>query len=427
MDRLFSTLNDITVKAETECGKHGEDLLCVYQRQALQNYASLPLPDPREKSWSRLAAREFPEGVYPLAGKPKVDYRAGAIKNDNDFSGRIEIHENAIEIWLSESAAQKGMVLSDLEGAFNKHAHILEMMKTGCTGTGNDKLAAFTAGASQHGFLLYVPENARIDLPLEITGGPQTENSVLPVSGFIVLGEGASLTILSKQYSSNQSAKISVATLNLRYYLGALADLRVLEIQKLDKNAWNFVDEEVRLGRQAKLEYLILDKGSALLRRRLDVVLEESGGSANITGIYTPGSKQDFVYDTQQNHLASNTASDLLFGGVIKGDAYSLWKGNIYVAEGTRGADGFQRNQNLLLDEEAHAESIPGLEIIADDVRCTHAVTLSNVDEEQLFFLQSRGIEKEEAEQLIVNGFLESVTARIGDRFIQERMRAELN
>ncbi len=253
MDRLFSTLTDFTVKAETEYGKRGEDLLSAYQKQALQNYASLPLPDPREKNWSRLAAREFPEGVYALAGKPKVDYRAGAIKNDNDFSGRIEIHENAIEIWLSESAAQKGMVLSDLEGAFNKHAHILEMMKSGCTGTGNDKLAAFTAGASQHGFLLYVPENARIDLPLEITGGPQTENSVLPVSGFIVLGEGASLTILSKQYSSNQSAKISVATLNLRYCLSALADLRVLEIQKLDKNEWNFVDEEVLLGRQAKL------------------------------------------------------------------------------------------------------------------------------------------------------------------------------
>jgi Fe-S cluster assembly protein SufD len=140
------------------------------------------------------------------------------------------------------------------------------------------------------------------------------------------------------------------------------------------------------------------------------------GGSANITGVYNPKNGQRFYYDTQQNHNASYTESDLLYKGVLGKKAYSSWKGNILISQNTRGTNGYQSNDNLMIDPFSEAESIPGLEIMTDDVRCSHGVTMSNIDKNQMFYLQSRGINKEDAEKLIVDGFLSSAVKRMADK-----------
>ena len=146
-----------------------------------------------------------------------------------------------------------------------------------------------------------------------------------------------------------------------------------------------------------------------------------------MTGVYLPKSSQKYFYNTQQNHLASDTTSTLMFKGVLEDAAYTLWKGNIYVKECARGTDGYQLNNTLLLNPATHAESIPGLEISTDDVKCSHGVTLSSVDKDQLFYLQTRGIGEVEGKNLIVDGFIRSAFKRIKSTELQEYVRKYLD
>ena len=165
---------------------------------------------------------------------------------------------------------------------------------------------------------------------------------------------------------------------------------------------------------------LILDQGSAVTDRILDADLIGEGGSVIITGLYDSRNGQRFYYDTQQNHFASHTKSDLLFKGVLGKYAFSSWKGNILVSKNTIGTNGYQSNKNLIIDPSAKAESMPGLEILTDDVRCSHGVTMSNIDKEQMFYLQSRGINQKDAKKIIIEGFLSSAVKRIADKRTQE-------
>ena len=172
--------------------------------------------------------------------------------------------------------------------------------------------------------------------------------------------------------------------------------------------------------------YLLIEKGSGLVKRNLIVDMNGANSEAMITGLYQPDSTQRFIFVTHQNHNASQTKSDLMFKGVLDNNAYSLWQGNIFVAKDTTGADGYQMNNNLLLDRKAHAESIPGLEIIADDVRCSHGVTISNIDQEQLFYLKSRGIDETNGKQLIVDGYIREALQRVTSPRIVEFAKKSL-
>jgi len=152
------------------------------------------------------------------------------------------------------------------------------------------------------------------------------------------------------------------------------------------------------------------------VKRQMEFQLKGENSDATLSGIYHAGESRQFIYNTRQDHLASNTISDLLFKGVLSKNAYALWQGNIFVGDGTHGVDGYQMNRNLLLGENVQAQSIPGLEILTDDVKCSHGVAMSNIDEDQLFYLSSRGIDETTAVRLIVGGFIEDGLKRMKDK-----------
>ncbi len=426
MSELFTILDEINTKTEIANDDSAHSLWTDWRSRAAANYVSLPLPNPRDKSWARLAEMKLPDGQYRLAEKPIIRHIQSATMQDG-FSGQIEIREDSLEFTLDKQTSEKGVILCDLESASREYAPILEKSLARIQSTKAAKMTEFTKAMGRHGFLLYIPRDCRVEKPIEIVISLQNSGLVLPVQVLIVLEEESTVTLVSKQESAKAEGKASISLMNWLIDIGGRAELRFLEIQNYAPSVWNFLDEQISLGQSAILERLLVDRGSGVLQRRFSSLLQGADSRAMITGIYTPRKGQVFTYDTHQIHNASRTTSDLLFGGVLNDDAYSLWKGNVYVATGTKGADGFQRNKNLLLNEQAHAESIPGLEIVTDDVRCSHAVTLSSVDPEQLFFLRSRGIGEKEAEQLIVSGFLESAAARIRDDYLKERIRKELN
>ncbi|MCZ7554017.1 MAG: SufD family Fe-S cluster assembly protein [Anaerolineales bacterium] len=175
--------------------------------------------------------------------------------------------------------------------------------------------------------------------------------------------------------------------------------------------------------REAQLDWIFGAIGSHLTKNFSEIDLIGQGATGRMSGFYFTDGVQHLDHDTQQNHLAPNTTSDLLFKGALREKSRSVWQGMIYVAPGAQHADGYQANRNLILSREARADSIPGLEILADDVRCTHGATVGKIDADQVFYCRSRGIEYEEAERLIVEGFFEPIMQRIPFEGVRERFQ----
>jgi Fe-S cluster assembly protein SufD len=206
-------------------------------------------------------------------------------------------------------------------------------------------------------------------------------------------------------------------------HVGDGANLRFVELQSWGEHVWNFSHERARVGRNGTLDWIFGAIGSHVTKNFSDLDLFGEGASGRMSGFYFTNGKQHLDHDTQQNHLAAHTTSDLLFKGALKDNSRSVWQGMIYVAPGAQKTDGYQANRNLVLSSTARADSIPGLEILADDVRCTHGATVGKIDPDQVFYFRSRGLPRDEAERLIVEGFFDPIMQRIPFEQVRERFQ----
>ncbi|MDE3129946.1 MAG: SufD family Fe-S cluster assembly protein, partial [Acidobacteriota bacterium] len=190
--------------------------------------------------------------------------------------------------------------------------------------------------------------------------------------------------------------------------------------------AWIFGAQHATVGRDARLDWVALGFGSRSGHVLMQTRLAGEGAEARVTGAYATRGSQHIDFDTTQEHVAPNTTSDLAFRGVLQGRSSAVWKGNIIVDPGAQKTDAFQDSRNLLISKRAHADSIPGLEIQANDVRCTHAAAVAQVDPEQLFYLRSHGIGEAEAKQLVIEGFLAALVERFEQGPVREVLAAAL-
>jgi Fe-S cluster assembly protein SufD len=200
-----------------------------------------------------------------------------------------------------------------------------------------------------------------------------------------------------------------------------------VELQSWGEHVWNFSHERVRVGRDSNLDWVFVAVGSHLTKNFSDLDLIGRGATGRMSGFYFTDNDQHLDHDTQQNHMAPDTTSDLLFKGALKGRSRSVWQGMIYVAPGAQKTDGYQANRNLVLSKKSRADSIPGLEIMADDVRCTHGATVGKIDPEEVFYLRSRGIPYPMAERLIVEGFFDPIMQRIPFEGVQNRLEEAIS
>jgi Fe-S cluster assembly protein SufD len=206
-------------------------------------------------------------------------------------------------------------------------------------------------------------------------------------------------------------------------HVGEAAKLTFVETQSWGEHVWNFTHERACLEKDAEMEWVIGSLGSQLSKNFAEIDLTGEGANGRVSGFYFTDKNQHLDHDTQQNHNAANTTSDLLFKGVLKDKSRSVWQGMIYVAPGAQKTDGYQKNPNLVLSEDARADSIPGLEIMADDVRCTHGATIGQIDPTEVFYLNSRGIPTEDAEKLIVEGFFDPILQRVPYESFRQRLQ----
>jgi Fe-S cluster assembly protein SufD len=266
-----------------------------------------------------------------------------------------------------------------------------------------------------------VPRNARLAEPLrlEVAGadGEEIEWRVL-----IVLEEGAEAEVWERYSSHGEGLFNGVVEL----IVGDGANLRYVCEQELSSSGWVFATQRAEVGRDASLDWVALGFGSARGKVRMETKLAGRGSSAKVTGAYAGDGSQHLDYDTTQEHAAEDTTSDLAFRGVLTDNSTAVWRGMIRVDRGAQRTDAFQESRNLLLSSTAHADAIPGLEIEADDVRCTHAAAVAQVDPEQLHYLRAHGLGDEDAKQLVVEGFLQELVERAVEGPVRDALAAAL-
>jgi len=209
----------------------------------------------------------------------------------------------------------------------------------------------------------------------------------------------------------------------MEIYVGPSATLRFVELQSWGDNVWNFTHERVNVEKDGNIDWIFGALGSHLTKNFSELSLVGEGSSGKMSGFYFTDGNQHLDHDTQQNHLAPSTTSDLLFKGALVGESHSVWQGMIYVAENASKTDGYQANRNLILDRKARADSIPGLEILTDDVRCTHGATVGKIDPDEVFYLETRGLPRSDAERMIVEGFFDPIMQRIPFEGVRNRFQ----
>lgn len=404
-----------------------------YRKKAWDELNALPMPSTNDEAWRRTDIRGLKTGLFNLAEfgdeqsypAPKPELLEPLVGNDQG-SQIVLLPGGISETRIEPELTSKGVIFTDLRMAEQKHPEVLDKVLGSVVRTDEGKFAALAGAMARSGVLVYVPRGVEVEQPLHsVMWGPG--RGLAYFSHILVwLEEGSSLTYIHEAASNTEEDGQTLHSGIVEIHVGPAANLCFVELQSWGEHVWNFSHERARVERDANLDWIFGAVGSRLTKNFSDLDLTGMGASGRMSGFYFTDEIQHLDHDTQQNHLAPHTSSDLLFKGALKDRSRSVWQGMIYVAPGAQKTDGYQANRNLTLSPTSRADSIPGLEILADDVRCTHGATVGKIDPEHIFYLQSRGLSRQEAERVIVEGFFDPIMQRIPFAGVRERFQGAI-
>jgi Fe-S cluster assembly protein SufD len=411
----------------------GDEGIDVYRSEAWEAFNELSMPTSQEEAWRRTDLRAFSPGNFKLHAarcvsvKPDISGKLLKPLAGEKPGGQIILSPDSAYCELLPEFADKGVLFTDLLTAEKKYPRLVEKILGKIVYPKESKFAALTSACAQTGVFLYVPKNIEVTLPLHsILWGEGTGLAYLSHL-LIWLEEGASVVYLHETASSPDEAELAMHSGIVEIWVGEGAKLQFIELQSWGKNVWNFSHERAKIERDGNLEWVVGAIGSRITKNFTEIDMTGQGSNSRVSGFYFTNGSQHIDYDTRQNHLAPHTTSDLLFKGALKGKSRTVWHGMIYVAPGAVKADGYQANRNILISEGARADSIPGLEILTDDVRCTHGATVGKIDQDQIFYARSRGIPQTEAEQMIIEGFFDQIMQRVPFEGIKNQFQYEIS
>ncbi|HQY31287.1 MAG TPA: Fe-S cluster assembly protein SufD [Thermomicrobiales bacterium] len=390
---------------------------------AFATYESLPFPQRTDEEWRRTDLRALKLDKFaPYAGVGEtVDSLTGILPADSAGTSQagIIVQRDAATIYTHVEQLPEGVIFTDLTTAVREHPELVQQyLMTQVVPVNFGKFEALHAAFWQGGSFLYVPKGQSVELPLRSFAIAHTAGASLFNHTLIVVEDNAE-AFLVDAYQSETKEGATFASSVVELILGRGAKLRYVQLQDYGRNVWNMMTERAILGRDATLNSLQVTLGSKWSKNSIGSHLRGENSLAEMLGIFFGDSDQFFDHHTWQLHESPYATSDLEFKGALRDSARSVYSGLIKVSEGAQKTDAYQQNRNLLLSREARADSIPNLEIGANDVRCTHGATISQVVPEHVFYLQARGIPRTEAQKLIVEGFFRPVIDRIPDEGIQ--------
>jgi Fe-S cluster assembly protein SufD len=399
------------------------------RREAFARFQAFPWPSPHDEEWRRTDLRALkPDGFAPPCPEPLSQESRTALDHlwqtlSSHYGTGIE-HVNGLAVRQADPAKLGGAVFLDLNQAVADHPDLLRRhLMTEAVTPADDIFAALHAAFWSGGTLLYVPRGVRVEAPLFSLVGLANEGRVDFGHTLVVLEEGAEATLVRETAGHGRGEAPGLHVGALEVIQGQGSRFRLVNIQNWDSSTWHFSRERALVGRDASLQWTVGGLGARLAKVNQEVALTGQGAEAQVNGVMFTTSRQHLAYFTRQDHKAPHTRSDLLYKAGLKDRSRIVWKGMIRVEKDAQRTDAYQKNDNLVLSESARADSIPGLEISANDVRCTHGATAGRVDEEMIFYCQARGVPRETAVRLIVEGFFANVYDRITLEPVRETLR----
>jgi Fe-S cluster assembly protein SufD len=376
----------------------------ISREQALVLYEGLPMPSTSDEHWRFTDLRGFdPDAVSdapPVTnGKPALDL---------DVSGRVTVNESGIEVL----SAPEGITFEPLP--LDYPSKLIPA---------DDKFAADNLARWQHGLLVHVPKGVQLEKPLYVqvtsNGGSLYWRMV------VIADEGSRFSLIEDLHSAGPDT-LAYTNAVVELFVGPAAKIEYVTLQNLSQETWHFGRHKAWLERDSELDVVVGGFGSKRGKVWIENDLVGAGATSRVTGAYFADGNQHLDYDTFQEHIGPSTESDFAFKGALRENASTVWRGMIRVEQSAQKTNAYQENRNLLLSDQAHADSIPGLEIMADDVRCTHGATLGKVNRDELFYLMARGLSRAQAERLVVRGFFQDVLDRIELEPVREALGAAL-
>jgi Fe-S cluster assembly protein SufD len=404
------------------------------RRRAFERLTALGLPDRRDENWMRTDLRLFkpaawgpgrapvpglaaPEGLLAdaiLSGEPIDTADGGADRVAGTLAGRFAtLDGRVVRDELDPTLAAQGVIFGSADRLLAERPEALRPHWFSVIDSGGDWFAALHAAFHAASVVLYVPPRVRITEPVHVVAG-LTEGGVDTSHVLVVLGEGAEATVLTETAGGGAAGTTGGFHCGgTEIVVGENAFLRMVNLQNWNTGVWHVARQRAVVRSGGRLQWTLGALGSRLSQVAQDVSLVGRGADAQVNGVMFTEGRQQLVYNTLQHHEAAACRSDLLYKGALQDRSRLVWRGMIKVDKAAQKTDGYQRNDNLMLSKTARADSIPGLEIEADDVRCTHGATSGRVDAQQVFYAQARGLTADEAARLVVAGFFQQVFDRI--------------
>jgi Fe-S cluster assembly protein SufD len=398
--------------------------------EAWRAFEKTPMPTLRDEAWRYTDISDVRiEDFVPYAPSPDASSEQDlpdavqALIREGEENSALLVQHNSESAYtrVDEELLQKGVVFTDLHTALIEHEDLIKEKLFGLVPLDYDKFAALSAAVFSGGSFLYVPRGVQVEVPIQSYRWLDVVGSIMPRT-LVVVEEGASVTYID-EYASADGEEPAFSNGAVELYVGEGANLRYVSLQNWERNVLHFNTIRSSTEKDATINSLVVSLGSQLSRTNVEAGLTAAGGDSEMLGLYFADSNQVIDHHTLQDHISPNAHSDLLYKGALRDESLTIFSGLIRVEPGAQKTDAYQTNRNIILGtDDAFAVSLPNLEIMADDVKCSHGSTTGQVDETELFYLMSRGIPRHEAEKLVVFGFFGEVTSRVPLRGLKEKL-----
>lgn len=390
-------------------------------------YIELPMPTVRDEEWRRTDPALIPfDRFSPAPWLPRLAAPAGPGPWDAEFDVVVSVGDAGFHIHDTTGLLAKGeLVVLPLAEAAAKHPALIERYLQGPARVKHPrKFSALGDAFWNFGLFIHVPEKKSIPRGVLIRYAHARSGRAVVPRLLAVVGAQAELTIAEHYESPADAELLAISTREL--YAGPGAVLRAASLQEWGAKTHHIGEDWVRAERDARIEWVTLLLGGQVSKMMVSCDVHEPNANAYLSGLFFANRDQHVDQKTLQLHSAPHTYSNLLYKGAVKDAGHSVYQGIIDAAPGAIKVDAYQMNNNLILSEGARADSLPGLEIDADDLKCSHGATFGNLDPNQLFYLRARGLSEAEARQMLVMAFFEEVIARVPHEFMRERVREDV-
>ena len=395
---------------EISSSKNEPDWLKEYRKNSLNVYQSLPLETSPLYNKYTDASKMDPEQVSLAINSDKSipDFLTNRLKELENEISIIQIGSNIHKINLPDELQKKGLVISSIDDALKNHSDIIQKTLES-TNSNEDKYTALNNAAFNSGIFIHVPRNMILEKPIHIVSSLSVDGSSTISRNVIVTEESSKASIVQELYSPKSSHQQAYLEL-LNVSVGQNSQLNGTTLQVMDNSAVNFSTRKSNIAQDGKINWYLGLFGAMLSRYRIDYYLNGTGANANDSEVVFGNNEQSFDLSSNVNHEKPSTEAKVIEKSILKDKSKSLFKGMIRIKEQASKSKSFLSGRSILLDKGAKSDSIPGLEIFTNDVKATHSASVAQIDEEQIFYLQTRCLSREEAERIIVEGFLEPLS-----------------